>query len=305
MSVRVVFLGTSGSVPTLKRGLPSLVVVREGELLMFDCGEGTQRQMVKAGLGFGRPMRIFISHMHSDHVLGLPGLLQTMSMMSRVKPLQLYGPPPLKRFLDGIIETVIRKLDYPLEVYEVSEGEVCRGKGYRVQAVETDHSVLNLSYAIIEDPRPGRFYRDKAIALGVPEGPLWKRLQMGYTVTLRDGRVVKPEDVLGPPRRGLKIVYSGDTRPSLKLVKLASGADLLIHEGTFAEELKDKARLEGHSTVVDAAEVAKMANVARLAITHISARYKDVKPLLEQAKRVFENTVIAEDFMEITLQRVK
>lgn len=305
MSVKVVFLGTSGSVPTVKRGLPSLVVIREGELLMFDCGEGTQRQMIRAGLGFGRRMRIFISHMHSDHVLGLPGLLQTMSMMSRVKPLQVYGPPPLRKFLDSVVKTVIARLDYPLEAHEVCEGEVCRGDSYKVEAVKTDHSVLNLSYALIEDPRPGRFHREKAIALGVPEGPLWKRLQRGYPVTLKDGRVVRPEEVLGPPRKGLKIVYSGDTRPSMRLVKLAANADLLVHEGTFAEELKDKARLEGHSTIVEAAEIARMANVARLAITHISARYKDPKPLLEQARRVFKNTVIAEDLMEIVLQRVK
>jgi len=305
LSVRVIFLGTSGSVPTVKRGMPSLVVQREGELLMFDCGEGTQRQMIKAGLGFGRPMKVFISHMHSDHILGLPGLLQTMSIMGRVKPLQIYGPQKLKEFLEHVIETVVVGLNYPLEVYSVSEGDVCRGLDYSVQAVETDHSVQNFSYSIVEDPRPGRFYREKALALGIPEGPLWKKLQRGLSVTLDDGRVITPESVLGPPRRGLKIVYSGDTRPSMKLVKLAANADLLIHEATFDGELKDKARLEGHSTVVEAAEVARLANVSKLALTHISARYSETTLLLEQARKVFSNTVIAEDLMEIVVQRPK
>ena len=305
MSVKVIFLGTSGSVPTTKRGMPSLVVQREGELLMFDCGEGTQRQMIKAGLGFGRPMKIFISHMHSDHILGLPGLLQTMSMMGRVKPLQIYGPQALEDFLEHVIETIIGELNYPLEIYSTSEGETCRGSDYSIQAVETDHSIQNFSYAIVEYPRPGKFYREKALALGVPEGPLWKMLQKGKTITLEDGRVITPEDVLGPPRRGLKIVYSGDTRPSMKLVKLAANADLLIHEATFDEELKDKARIEGHSTIVDAAEIAKLANVSKLVVTHISARYSETEPLLEQARKIFSNTIIAEDFMEIVIQRPK
>ncbi|MBS7611770.1 ribonuclease Z [Candidatus Bathyarchaeota archaeon] len=305
MSVRVVFLGTSGSIPTTRRGMPSLVVQREGELLMFDCGEGTQRQMIKAGLGFGRPMKIFISHMHSDHILGLPGLLQTMSMMDRVKPLQIYGPQTLKDFLERVIEIVVGELNYPLEVYSVLEGEVCRGLDYSVQAVETDHTVQNFSYSIVEDPRPGRFYREKALSLGIPEGPLWKKLQRGQSITLDDGRVIAPESVLGPPRRGLKIVYSGDTRPSMKLVKLAANADLLIHEATFDGEFKDKARVEGHSTVVDAAEIAKLANVSKLVVTHISARYSETTLLLEQARKIFDNTVIAEDFMEIVIQRPK
>lgn len=305
MSVRVIFLGTAGSVPTTKRGMPSLVVQREGELLMFDCGEGTQRQMIKAGLGFGRPMRIFISHMHSDHILGLPGLLQTMSMMGRVKPLYVYGPQMLKDFLEHVIEIAVGRLNYPLEVYEVVEGEVCRGLDYSVHAVETDHTVQNFSYCILEDPRPGKFYREKALALGIPEGPLWKKLQKGQTIVLPDGRIITPEDVLGPPRRGLKIVYSGDTRPSMKLVKFAANADLLIHEATFDDELKDKAKLEGHSTIVEAAEVAKLANVSRLIVTHISARYSETNLLLEQAKKVFSNTIIAEDFMEIVVPRPK
>jgi ribonuclease Z len=303
LSVRVIFLGTSGSVPTTKRGMPSLVVQREGELLMFDCGEGTQRQMIKAGLGFGRQMKIFISHMHSDHILGLPGLLQTMSMMGRVKPLQIYGPQALKDFLEHVIEMVVGELNYPLEIYSTSEGEVCRSSDYTIQAVETDHSIQNFSYAIVEHPRPGKFYREKALALGIPEGPLWKMLQKGRPITLGDGRVITPEDVLGPPRRGLKIVYSGDTRPSMKLVKLAANADLLIHEATFDEELKDKARIEGHSTIVDAAEIAKLANVSKLVVTHISARYSETEPLLEHARKIFSNTVIAEDFMEIVIQR--
>lgn len=296
MSLRIIFLGTAASIPTNERALPSIVVQRKGEILMFDCGEGTQRQMIRAGIKLNRKMKIFITHMHGDHVLGLPGVIQTMSLLGRTKKLQIYGPAGIRAFMEAIISTVRFWLGFPLEIYEVhKEGTVCDEKEYEVYAVWTEHTVPSLAYALIEKPRPGKFFPERAIKLGVPKGPLWSRLQKGIDVKLPDGRVVKPEDVLGPARPGRKIVYSGDTRPSEKIVKLSKGADVLIHEATFDDEMVDKAASEGHSTASEAARVALAANVKLLILTHISARYNYPKILLEQAKKTFPNVHIPND----------
>ena len=273
--------------------------MREGEVILFDCGEGTQQKMFAVRLGFGRPTRIFITHIHGDHVLGLPGLLQTMSLLGRERPLRIYGPRGTLGFLEAFT-SILGEPVFPLEVCEFEEvGEVCEGRGYRVLAIPADHSVKALSYALVEEPRPGRFHPEKALELGVPEGYLWKSLQQGETLTLPDGRVVRPEEVVDPPRVGRVIVYSGDTRPNDGLVELARGADLLIHESTFGDELAEKALLDGHSTPSQAAEVARRAGVRELILTHISPRYVDSAPLLEQARRVFEKTRIADDLMEV------
>jgi len=297
--LRVIFLGTSGSIPTPRRGAPAVAVVREGEILLLDCGEGTQQRMFAARLGFSRPMRVFITHLHGDHVLGLPGLLQTMSLLGRERPLRVYGPRGIREFLEAFTSILGEPL-FPLEVGEVVEpGRVCDGRGYKVLAVPADHNVEAWSYALVEDPRPGRFHPERALELGVPEGPLWKRLQRGERVRLPDGRVVRPEEVVDPPRPGRKIVYSGDTRPNEGLVELARGADLLIHESTFGDDLAEKALLDGHSTPSQAAEVARRAGVGELILTHISPRYSDPSELLGQARRVFGRTRIAEDLMEV------
>ncbi|NIR16139.1 ribonuclease Z, partial [Candidatus Bathyarchaeota archaeon] len=248
MSLSVTFLGTAASIPTPQRGLPSIAIRREGELLLLDCGEGTQRQMIRAGVGFHRKTKVFITHMHGDHLLGLPGLFQTMSLLDRKRKLEIYGPSGIKAFIEAMRQTVQFKLGFPLEVSDLEEaGLVCEEDEYTVQTSWTDHVVPGLAYALIENPRPGRFYPEKARALGVPQGPLWSRLQQGSTVELPNGRVVKPEEVMGPPRPGRKILYTGDTRPSESVVRLAQNADLLIHDSTFDEELAEKADEDGHS----------------------------------------------------------
>jgi ribonuclease Z len=299
--LNVIFLGTGGSIPTPKRGLSAIAIRRKTELLLFDCGEGTQRQMIQAGVGFHRKTKLFVTHMHGDHVLGLPGLLQTMSLLDRTKKLEIYGPQGIKAFVEAISQTVRFSLTFPVQVSEVEAGLVCKEKEYEVYATQSDHMNHSLVYALIEKPRPGRFNIEKARSLGVPEGPLWSKLQRGSSVKLPSGRIVKPEMVLGHPRPGRKIVYSGDTRQSENLVKLAENADLLIHEATFDDELTERAVEDGHSTPSMAAETAKKAGVKRLVLTHISARYKDANLLLEQARKVFSNTDIAQDFLRLEL----
>lgn len=299
--LNVIFLGTGGSIPTPKRGLSAIAIRRKTELLLFDCGEGTQRQMIQAGVGFHRKTKIFITHMHGDHVLGLPGLLQTMSLLDRTKKLEIYGPQGIKAFVEAISQTVRFSLTFPVQVSEIDAGLVCEEKEYEVYATQSDHMDHSLAYALTEKPRPGRFNIEKARSLGVPEGPLWSKLQGGSSVKLPDCRIVKPEMVLGPPRPGRKIVYTGDTRCSKNLVKLAENADLLIHEATFDDELMERAREDGHSTPSMAAETAKEAGAKWLVLTHISARYKDAGLLLEQARKVFSNTDVAQDFLRLEL----
>jgi ribonuclease Z len=299
--MQIIFLGTGGSIPTPQRGLSAIAVKRKTELLLFDCGEGTQRQMIQARVGFHRKAKIFVTHMHGDHVLGLPGLLQTMSLLDRRKKLEIYGPQGIKAFVEAINLTVRFSLTFPVEVSEVESGLVCEENEYTVYAAKSDHINNSLSYALEEKPRPGRFNTQKAKKLGVPAGPLWSKLQGGSSVTLPNGTKVEPERVLGPPRPGRKIVYSGDTGQSENLVKLAENADLLIHEATFDDELKERAAEDGHSTPGVAAETAKKAGVKKLVLTHISARYKDANLLLEQARKVFVNTDVAQDFMRLEL----
>ena len=299
MSLRITFLGTAASIPTENRALSAVAIKREGELFLFDCGEGTQRQMMTAKIGFNRKTKIFITHMHGDHILGIPGLLQTMSLLGRDKPLQIYGPEGIAEFVDAIRRTVRFTLRFPVEIYEIDEGLICKERDYEIHARWVEHSVPSLAYALIEKQRPGRFNPEKALTLGVPKGPLWSRLQRGEDVKLPDGRIVKPSDVLGPPRRGRKIVYVGDTRPSNSIIEFASEADVLIHEATFADDLAERAEEEMHSTPSGAALIAREAKVKLLVLTHISARYRETDALLEQARRIFPNVMIAEDLMNI------
>jgi ribonuclease Z len=298
----VTFLGTAGSVPTTKRSLPAILILRKGEQIMFDCGEGVQRQMIKAKAGFHKKMKVFITHMHGDHVLGLPGLIQTMALLDREKKLEVYGPKGIKNFLEGIRETVQFALTFPVEIHEVDDaGVVCEENEYTVEAIWANHVMPSLAYALVEKPRPGKFYPEKAKKLGVPEGPLWSRLQHGHAVKLPNGNVAKPEDVAGPPRCGRKIVYTGDTRPFAKLVDFAARADILIHDATLDDSLAERAEEDGHSTPSQAAESAKRAKAKQLILTHISARYEDANLLLEQARKIFKSTQVAEDFMKIEI----
>ena len=302
MSIHVTLLGTAGSVPTQTRSLPAVLIKRQNKQLMFDCGEGVQRQMVKSKVGFHKETKIFISHMHGDHVLGLPGLLQTMALMDRQKKLEIYGPEGIKQFLECVRETLQFGLTFPVEIHEIYDiGVVCDEKDYVVEAAKSNHVIPSLAYAFVEKPRPGKFYPEKARALGVPEGELWSKLQQGDTVKLPNGRVIYPADVMGSPRQGRKIVYTGDTRPFKGFAKFAAGADLVIHESTLDDTLSEKAEIDGHSTPGQAGQQAKKAKAKKLILTHISARYPDAGLLLEQAKKVFENTLVAEDFMVLEL----
>ena len=299
--MKIIFLGTSGSMPTQSRSSSAIAIRRKGEIIFFDCGEGTQRRMVEAHIGFRRRTKMFISHLHGDHVLGLPGLIQTMTLLQRDRPLHIYGPEGLADFIQAF-SSALGGPGFTVKISEItSEGIVFRGSEYEVTAVEADHDGPSWSYVLAEHPRPGRFHPGKARALGVPEGPLWGRLQHGEDVELRDGRIVKSRDVVDAPRRGLKIVYSGDTRPTEGLLEAASGADVLIHEATFDDSLACKADENRHSTVTQAAEVAKEAGVGTLVLTHISSRYPDASALLEEAVKVFPNTMIAEDLLELEL----
>jgi len=302
MSLHVVFLGTAGSVPTPQRALPAIAIQRKDELILFDCGEGAQRQMIQAKVGFHRKTKVFVTHMHGDHVLGLPGLFQTMALLDRKRKLEIYGPVGIRAFVKAIKETVQFALTFPIEITETENASVvCEEKEYEVHAVSVDHVVPSLAYALIEKPRPGKFNPKRAKALGVSEGPLWSKLQHGSAVKLPNGRIVKPEEVVGKPRPGRKIVYSGDTRPTRELLRLAEKADLLIHDATFDDQLKDRASEDGHSTPSQAAETAKEAGVKRLVLTHISARYKNPRLLERQARKVFPRTDVAEDFLRIEI----
>jgi ribonuclease Z len=300
-NLQVIFLGTGGSIPTPKRGLSAIAVTRKEELLLFDCGEGTQRQMILAGVSFHRKTKIFVTHMHGDHILGLPGLLQTMSLLNREKKLEIYGPRGIKAFIEAISQTVQFTLTFPVQVSEIDPGLVCEEKDYEVYSIQSNHITPTIAYSLMEKPRPGRFHPKKAKMLGVPEGSLWSRLQGGSSVKLSNGRIVEPEMVLGSPRPGRKIVYTGDTRPSENLEMLAENADLLIHEATFDDELLERAVEDGHSTPSQAAKTAKKSGAKRLVLTHISARYKDASVLLKQARKFFSKTELAEDFLKIDL----
>jgi ribonuclease Z len=302
MSIQVTFLGTAASVPTSKRSLPAVLIQRGNEQLMFDCGEGVQRQMIKAKAGFHKKLKVFISHMHGDHVLGLPGLLQTMALMDRQRKVEIYGPEGIKRFFEGTREVLQFALTFPVEIHEINAaGIICSEKEYTIEAAWANHVIPTLAYAFVEKPRAGKFYPDKARALGVPEGELWSKLQHGEQVKLANGRVVKPEEVMGSLRRGRKIVYSGDTKPFKGFARFAAGADLVIHEATLDDALAEKAAEDGHSTPSQAAEAAAKAKAKKLVLTHISARYADARVLLEQAQKIFKNTVVAEDFMRLEL----
>jgi ribonuclease Z len=269
---------------------------------MFDCGENTQRQMMASKTSFHKKTKIFLTHLHGDHVLGLPGVLQTMALMDRKEPVQIYGPLGIKDFLVSCQQTLKFGLTYQVEINEiVKPGVIVEETDYIVEAVKSNHTTESYTYIYEEKPRPGKFYPKKADQLGIPKGELWHKLQNGKTIQLPDGKTVKPEDVTGPMRQGRKIVYTGDTKPFTGFADAAEGADVIIHECTFDDTLKDKAEIDGHSTPSQAAGQAKAAGANLLVLTHISARYPDATVLLEQAKKVFPNTVLAEDLLALEL----
>jgi ribonuclease Z len=289
----LVFLGTSGSMPTAQRAPTAILVRRGGERLLFDCAEGTQRQLLRSNVGLIELREIFLTHYHADHYLGLPGMLKTFALRGREVPVTIYGPPGLKD-LFGALRRIFGRLTYPYELVELAPGESLQRAEYKLQTFAVNHGVSAVGYAMVEAPRPGRFDVEAADELGVPEGPQRGALQRGEPVTLEDGRVVTPELVLGQARTGRKLVISADTAPARSVVDAARGADVLIHEATFATEERERARETLHSTAAEAAEVARSAEVGLLALTHLSNRYFGGE-IEREAQEVFPDTVVPRD----------
>jgi ribonuclease Z len=290
----VVFLGTSGSTPTAQRGLAATLVRRGGERLLVDCGEGTQRQLLRSDVGLVELEEIFLTHYHADHYLGLPGLLKTYSLRGRELPLTLYGPRGLRDLLASL-RRIFGRLTFPLELVELGRGERLDRSGYRIETFAVDHGVEALGYSLVEEERPGRFDVGAADGLGVPDGPERGLLQRGENVTLADGTVVSPEHVLGPARRGRKVTLAGDTAPAGSVVDAAAQADLLVHEATFLADERARARETLHSTAGEAALVARESQVRLLALVHVSTRYFGHQ-VVEEARQLFPDTVVPRDF---------
>ncbi len=292
--MRVTFLGTSAAQPTAGRNLTSVAVRRAGELLLFDCGEGTQRQMIRYATGFD-VAAVFFTHFHADHYLGAIGFLRTLSMLGRAEPLRLYGPRPAKKLLPVMLFTGTDTLAFPVEIHELRPGDAVRFARAEVRAYPTAHRTPSLGYVLAEDERPGRFHPDRAAALGVPPGPLFGALQRGLSVEV-DGRTVRPEEIVEPPRRGRAVVISGDTRPIRETVEAARGADLLVHDATFGDDEQGRAEETFHSTAREAARVAREAGARRLVLTHLSTRYdQDPAPLVRQAREEYDAVEVAHD----------
>ncbi|MGH7482731.1 MAG: ribonuclease Z [Longimicrobiales bacterium] len=296
--IRVVFLGTAASRPTVGRNVSALAIHREGETLLFDCGEGTQRQMMRFRTGFSI-RDIYFTHLHADHFLGVIGLLRTMGLQGWEEAVTLWAPAGGKSILHEAVHLGVERVPFEIRIRELAAGDAVAREDYDVVAYRTDHGTRSLGFALVEHERLGRFNPERARSLGVPEGPLFGRLHRGETVTF-DGRSVGPEQVVGPPRRGRRIVYTGDTRPCQATREISKAADLLIHDATFAEDEAERARSTGHSTARQAAKLARDAGVANLALTHLSSRYADDhRPLEREARAVFRRCVVAYDGLEL------
>ena len=300
MSLSLHLLGTSAARPTIERNVSSLAVQREGETLMFDCGEGTQRQMMRYGISFALE-DIFFTHLHADHILGVIGLMRTMSLQGRTERLRLWGPRGTARVLRRAESFGFERPAFVTEITEVESGQRLERSGYAIAVFDVDHrGSTSVGYALVEADRKGRFNPERARELGVPEGPLWGKIHRGLAVTLDDGRTIEPSLLVGPPRPGRKVVVTGDTRPCAATIEAARGADLLVHEATFGDEEAARAVETGHSTAREAARLAQEAGTRLLVLTHFSARYsRDASELDREARSEFGNVLIGKDGMEI------
>jgi ribonuclease Z len=300
---RVTFLGTGGSIPQAGRSPSAVAVEREGDLMLFDCGEGTQRQMMKYTTGF-TVEDIFVTHRHGDHLLGIPGLTQTWTFQGREEPVRIYCPHEAVEHVRDCVELAGHRPPYDVEIKSVGDGTVIDRGGYEIRAFETEHGrVDSVGYTVVEDERKGRFDRERAEELGVPPGPLFSKLHEGEAVELDDGTVVEPDEVVGEPRRGRKFVYTGDTRPTERIAEESRDASLLVHDGMFADDNEERAQKTSHSTAREAAELAREAGVELLALTHVSSRYSDdVSPLKTEAQDVFTDSFVASDGDEVVVE---
>ena len=300
MSLSLRFLGTAASRPTVERNVAALALMREGETLLFDCGEGTQRQMMRYHVSFALS-DVFFTHFHADHVIGIIGLLRTLSLQGRTEVLRLWGPRGATRVLRRAEQFGFDRIDFPVEITELDPDQPLRRNGYELIPFAVDHrGSASLGYALVEETRKGRFNPDLAREMGIPEGPLWGQIHRGMAVSLPDGRTIEPSVLVGPTRPGRRVVITGDTRPCVTTTEMSRNADLLVHEATFGDEEAERAAETGHSTSREAAMLARDADVRRLVLTHISARYsRDAVDLEREARQVFTNTLIARDGTEI------
>lgn len=297
--MEITILGTSSAVPTEHRNHTAIILRAFGETMLFDCGEGTQKQLVKAKISPMKISKIFITHYHGDHILGLPGLIQSMGFRGREKDLDIYGPKGLHKLINAISNFGFFQINFNINIHEITDGIIIENDEYIIETAKLEHNITNMAYSIYEKKKP-RFIREKAIELGIRPGPLFGKLHNGEEVEV-NGKIIKPEQVLGEPRKGKKFAYSGDSRPCKQMIELAKNSDLLIHEATYENEDQEHAIANAHSTVKEAIEVAKEADVNQLVLTHISTRYKEDKTMKKEAKELFENTIIAYDYLKIEL----
>jgi ribonuclease Z len=300
-NMQLVFLGTSSAAPTVERGLSSIAIMREGELLLFDAGEGMQRNFIKAGLGMNRKMKIFISHMHADHSVGLLGLLQTMALQGRERSVDIYGEPRVKEFWEENMRIINFGLTFDVNVHVIKkEGVVVKEDDYQVTCCAAMHSVPSFAFCLEEFERPGEFDVKKAKKLGIPEGELYGKLQHGHDI-VHKGKKIKSSQLVGPPRKGRKVGISGDTRPTDRLAKFFKGCDVLVFESTYSHDKQQKAIENWHSTATEAATVAKKAGAGRLFLTHFSARYDETSSLVKEAGAIHPSVQAAEDLKAVEI----
>lgn len=299
--LEIVFLGTGATLPSKKRNVSSTAVILDRDILLLDCGEGTQRQMIMSGVSYMKIDWIALSHFHGDHVLGIPGLLQSMSLSNRKKRLTFFGPEGTSVLLEYMTKGGLIPGSFPISVVEMGNGSSARMGEYAIRAVNSTHRTKALSFRVDGKQRPGKFNPKKALSLGLKEGPQFSMLQKGHVVEA-GGRRIKPSDVMGKPRPGASVGYAVDTRPNRMITGLMKGVDLLIFDSTFSRELERRAKLTGHSTAVEAAEVAKKAGAGRLYLDHISARYEDPALLLREARTVFGSSYLARDFLRVAVR---
>lgn len=297
--MEIIFLGTSSAVPTLERNHPSIALRAFAEVMLFDCGEGTQRQLIEAKISPMKITKIFISHFHGDHILGLGGLIQSLGFRGREKDLDIYGPKGLHKIINAISSFGYFQINYNLNIHEIQDGTIIETEDYVVECAKVEHNIPSYAYSIREKKKP-LFLREKAEELGIPPGPLYGKLHNGEEVEF-EGRIIKPEQVLGEAKKGKKISYSGDTKPCEAMIRLARDSDILIHESTYEAEDHQRAVDNAHSTSVEAAEIAKEAEVKELVLTHISTRYTSDENIKSEAQKVFKNTKVARDYMKIDL----
>ena len=299
--MKLVFLGTSAAQPTERRGLSCICLEREGEILMFDAGESAQISYMKSGLGWNKKMKIFVTHLHGDHCVGILGLLQTMSMQNRTETLEIYGPNGIEEFVAANIKVLNFGLSFPVLINVINGEEVIDGEKYAVHTCKANHSITAFSYLIEEKDKPGRFNVEKANELNIPEGELWNKLQNGNEINY-NGITIRPEQILGEKRQGKKIGISGDTMPTEKLEKFFDGCDYLVFDSTFLDEEKQRAQDTCHSTAKQAATLGKNARVKNLILTHFSARYKDETGHLREAEMIHDSVITASDLLEIEIK---